>query len=162
MIMFWLDKFGNNYEVLKYILTTDIRHEKHTWAVLHNISLSKSHIPIDMPPPGTAFDIYAGILKENLKPVPELRQYPADIQAKLSAHPCWIKWAGVFDRNNLTGEQRKILIHYRRAFLCLLVNGFDEAAETILKYASLPMTTHKINGTLLYSSKVLRKLMLNA
>jgi hypothetical protein len=159
MILCWLDKFGNDYEVLKFILTN--RNHGQTWVVLNVlpsslVSSSLSLIDEDNSP-GEDFEIYSEILRSSPYQVPEIKAYPDAIRRRFRSDICWVRWAGIFDRQ-LTIEQRKILIHYRTAFLCLLVNGFSEEAEHILKMAEYPQTCEeeRITGEFLYSREVLR------
>ncbi len=158
MILFWLDKFGNDYEVLKFILTNP--HQEQTWAVL-NVLPASLNINLNLidaeNTPGEDFEIYAEILRSSTYQVPELKAYPDKIRRKFGSDICWVYWAGIFDRP-LTDDQRTILIHYRTAFLCLLVNGFIENANHILKMAEYPQTCEekRITGAFLYSRDVLR------
>jgi hypothetical protein len=158
-IMFWLDKFGNDYHVLKFILTrNENENEKQTWAVLNVLTAAASPCSLNFEKPGTDYDIYSSIIGRKPQPIPELKKYSEQIQKKYNTHYCWVRWAGIFDRS-LTAEQRQILIHYRTAFLCLLVNGFTDQADMILQMAENPCTaslTDRITGEFLYSKEVLR------
>jgi hypothetical protein len=161
LIMYWLDKFGNDYHVLKFILTRS-DNEKQVWAVLNVLSVAaESACSLNFEKPGTDFDIYASIIGRKPQPIPELKKYPEQIQKKYNVHSCWVRWAGIFDRS-LTSEQRQILIHYRTAFLCLLVKGFTDQADMILHMAENPCTgsiTDRITGEFLYSKEVLRYIL---
>jgi len=157
MFALWIDKFGNDYNVLRFILTS--RHEAQVWKVLEYLTASKVSDITAFAEPGTDFEIYAKLIGNKPQPIPELKRYPLYIQQQYSTHPCWIRWAGIFDRP-LTEEQRKILIHYRVAFTSLLLNKFDSHAEKVLVMAERPCTASVITGEFLYSKNILSGILL--
>jgi hypothetical protein len=158
MILFWLDKFHDDYQVLKFILNADEKHDKQTWAVLNHLPREETSALFDkLAVPGSQFEIYTELIAGKPQPIPELKLFSRKIQKAFSSHPCWVRWAAMFDRP-LTSEQRKVLAHYRVAFLCLLAHGWTEKSDEILSLAARPMAskTNLITGEFLYSRDVLR------
>ncbi len=157
-----------SYSALKFILNASDAHFTYVWAVLNELSelvhvqvqedkSSSSVSTLISTDPGKDYEIYRKIISDAPQPIPELQQYPLEVQRTYEVHPCWIGWAGIFDRP-LSKQERKILSHYRATFLYLLINGYEKEAYAVMHLAEYPFNYEPdpLTGDLLYSQNVLR------
>jgi hypothetical protein len=163
LLILWYTNI-KTFSALKFILDSPYNHEAYVTAVLTEITERtgrldhendhKYHRLIESDP-GQDYEIYRSIISDRPQPIPELKNYNEDIQKEYGLHPCWVGWAGIFDRK-LTKEERVILSYYRKAFLHLLIDGKQNEAYAIMALAECPFNDDLLTGELLYSVNVLR------
>jgi hypothetical protein len=157
IILYWYMS-NKTYSVLEFI-TNNKDKPLYVKAVLNGLTMYPLGPVVNVitEPPGTDYDIYRMLIGNAPQPVPELKYYPQNIQERFQTHDCWVGWAGIFDRK-LTSSQRQMLSRYREAFLCLLVNGFEQEAYAIMKLAEQPVDVPgQLRGEIMYSKQVLRE-----
>lgn len=159
LLMLWYTNI-KTFSVLKFILDAPHTYEAYVTAVLTEIT-ERSAAPdhkyqrLIESEPGQDYEIYRSIISGRPQPIPELKNYTEDIQKEYALHPCWVGWAGIFDRK-LTKDERVILSYYRKAFLHLLIDGKHNEAYAIMALAECPFNDDLLTGELLYSVNVLR------
>jgi len=165
LLIYWYTNI-KTFSALKFILDSPDTYEAYILSVLTELndqmcgqgqSQSQSQIHLISSEPGRDFDIYRTLISDKPQPIPELKFYPDEIQSVYALHPCWVGWAGIFDRK-ITKADRVILTYYRKAFLHLLIEGYTQEAYAVMNLAESPFNHEPelLTGNLLYSVNVLR------
>jgi hypothetical protein len=160
LFIYWYTNI-KSYSALKFILDSPDINVDYVGAVLNELVAGDISVSLISNDPGKDYDIYRKIILDTPQPIPELKTYPPAIQKIYAVHPCWIGWAGIFDRP-LSKQERKILTHYRATFLYLLINGHENEAYAVMHLAEYPFNYNPdpLTGNVLYSRNVLREAIL--
>jgi hypothetical protein len=165
LLIYWYTNI-KTFAALKFILDSPDTYEAYILSVLTELNdkmygEDQCQIPLISSEPGRDFEIYRTLISEKPQPIPELKLYPVEMQQAYSLHPCWVGWAGIFDRK-LAKEERVILTYYRKAFLHLLIEGCTNEAYAVMNLAESPFNYEPelLTGNLLYSVNVLRGVFL--